>query len=85
MENSKINFKEMTQQFLNQVEIETTALQPFKFSEPEYRNIKNKYRFMVDKKHKSVKIVDIDDIYGIDELPQEYEDYIDEEDLKSLF
>lgn len=40
---------------------------------------------MVDKKHKSVKIVDIDDIYGIDELPQEYEDYIDEEDLKSLF
>lgn len=47
--------------------------------------LKNKYRFIVNTKYKTVKIVDIKDIYPIDELPEEYEGYIQQDDLKKIF
>ena len=47
--------------------------------------LKNKYRFIVNKKNKTVKIISIDDIYAIDELPEEYQGYIQQDDLKKIF
>ncbi len=93
----QINFAELAKQQLAglQEDIETASFK-FTFKDAEYRRnsiaeqtffdkVKNKYRYVMDKNSNRLILVKVDDIYPIDEIPEKYEGYIDEDDLKKIY